>query len=81
MKTINVFVDEIYSKSPEKNYATNKTDLYHFDDFWSLDILGLKSYCPENRRGYRYVLVVIILESLDGQLLGKSKCSNHERLF
>ena len=58
-KNIKIFVNEIYSKPPRKNYATNKTDVYHFDDIWSLDILDLKDYGPENNRGYRYVLVTI----------------------
>ena len=58
-KNIKIFINEIYSKSPKKNYATNKTDVYHVDDIWSLDILDLKDYGPENNRGYRYVLVVI----------------------
>ena len=58
-KNIEMFINEIYSKQPRKNYATNKTDVYHIDDIWSLDILDLKDYGPENNRGYRYVLVVI----------------------
>ena len=58
-KNIKIFINEIYSKQPRKNYATNKTDVYHIDDIWSLDILDLKDYGPENNRGYRYVLVVI----------------------
>ena len=58
-KNIKIFINEIYSKGPKKNYATNKTDVYHIDDIWSLDILDLKDYGPENNRGYRYVLVVI----------------------
>ena len=37
----------------------NKTDVYYIDDTWSLDILDLKDYGPENNRGYRYVLVTI----------------------
>ena len=53
------FINEIYSKPPKKNYATNKTDVYHINDIWSLDILDIKDYGPENNRGYRYVLVVI----------------------
>ena len=57
-KTIKLFLDEIYSKPPKKNYATNKTDVYHIDN-WSLDILDLKVYGEENNKGYRYVLVVI----------------------
>ena len=58
-KNIKIFIDEIYSKPPKKNYATNKTNVYHIDDIWSLDILDLKDYGPENNKGYRYVLVVI----------------------
>ena len=58
-KNIKIFINEIYSKPPKRNYATNKTDVYHIDDIWSLDILDLKNYGPENNRGYRYVLVVI----------------------
>ena len=40
------------------NFATNKTDVYHVDDIWSLDKLDLKDYGPENYRGYRDVLVI-----------------------
>ena len=58
-KNIKIFINEIYSKPPRKYYVTNKTDVYHIDDIWSLDILDLKDYGPENNRGYRYVLVTI----------------------
>ena len=58
-KHIKMFINEIYSKPPKKNYPRNKTDVYYIDDIWSLDILDLKDYGPENNRGYRYVLVII----------------------
>ena len=58
-KNIKIFINEIYTKRPKRNYATNKTNVYHIDDVWSLDILDLKDYGPENNRNYRYVLVVI----------------------
>ena len=58
-KNIRIFVNGIYSKPPKRNYITNKTDVYHIDNIWSLDILDLKDYGPENNRGYRYVLVII----------------------
>ena len=58
-KNIKKFINENYSKGPKKNYATNKTDVYHIDDIWSLDNLDLKDYGPENNRGYRYVLFTI----------------------
>ena len=58
-KNIKIFINQIYSKPPRKNYATNKTNVYYIDDIWSLDLLDLKDYGPKNNRGYRYVLVVI----------------------
>ena len=58
-KNIKIFTNEIYSKPPKKNYVSNKTNVYHIDDIWSLDIPDLKDYGPENNRGYRYVLVII----------------------
>ena len=58
-KNIKIFINEIYSKPPKKNYITNKTNVYYIDDIWSLDILDLKDYGPEINRGYRYVLVTI----------------------
>ena len=58
-KNIKIFIKEIYSTPPKKYYPTNKTDVYHIDDIWSLDILDLKDYGPENNREYRYVLVII----------------------
>ena len=58
-KNIKIFINEIYSKPPKRYYPTNKTDVYHIDEVWSLDILDFKDYGPENNRGYRYVLVII----------------------
>ena len=58
-KNIKTFINEIYSKGPKRNYATNKTNVYDIDDVWSFDILDLKDYGPENNHNYRYVLVVI----------------------
>ena len=58
-KNIKIFINEIYSKPAKENYITNSTDVYYIDDIWSLDILDLKDYGPENNRGYGYVLVII----------------------
>ena len=60
-KSTKIFINEIFSKPSKKNYATNKTDVYHNDDTWSLDILDLRDYGPEKLRGYRYDLVVIAI--------------------
>ena len=54
-KNTKVFKNEISSKPPKKNYPKNKTVVHHIEDIWSLDILDLKEYGPENNRGYRYV--------------------------
>ena len=53
LRLIKIFINEIYSKPPENNYSTNKTNVYHIDDIWSLDVWDLKDYGPENNRGYR----------------------------
>ena len=52
-KNTRIFINEIYSKPPKRNDPTNKTDVYHIDEVWSLDILDLKNYGPKNNRGYR----------------------------
>ena len=54
-KSIQIFINGIYSKVPKKKYVTKKIDVYHIDDVWSLDILDLKVYGPENNKAYRYV--------------------------
>ena len=65
-KNIKIFINEIYSRGPKKNYVTNRTDVYYIDDIWSLDILDLKDCGSENNRGYRYVLVIIDIFSKYG---------------
>ena len=54
-----IFIDEIYSKPPKKNYSTNKTIFKSIDDTWSSDLLDMNDYGIKNNRGYRYILVVI----------------------
>ena len=58
-KSIKNFLNEIHSKPPKKNYPTNKTDVSYFGDIWSLDILVLEDYGPENNRIYRFVSVIV----------------------
>ena len=58
-KNIKIFINEIYSKPPKRKYITNNTDVYHIDDIWSSDILDIKYYGLENKRGYRFVLAII----------------------
>ena len=58
-KNIKIFINETYAKGPKRNYVRNKTDVYYIDEIWSLDILDLNDYGPENNKSYRYVLVII----------------------
>ena len=46
--SIKFFINEKYSKPLKKKYVTNETDVYLFDDIWSLDIIVLKQCGPEN---------------------------------
>ena len=81
-KTIKIFISKVYSKPPKNFIAYKKTDVYHIEFIWSLDLLNLNDYGLEINRGYRYVLVVIakFLKSwLDISL--EKKCSNNKRLF
>ena len=59
LNPIKIFIDKVNSETLERNYPTNKTNVYYVDDFWRLDMLDLKNHGPENNRKYRYVLVVI----------------------
>ena len=54
-----IFIDGIYSRSPHKNYETNKTIIKSIDDTWSSDLLDMNDYGPKNNRGYRSISVVI----------------------
>ena len=50
-KSTKIILEEIYSKAPKKNHATNKTDFYQIDDIWSFYMLHLKDCGPENTEG------------------------------
>ena len=54
-----IFINEKYTKSPQKIYKTNKTMIKSIDDTWSSDLLDMIDSDPKNYKGYRYVFVVI----------------------
>ena len=56
---IKIFINEIYSRPPNKNYETNKTMIKSIDDTWSSDLLDMNDYGIKNNKGYRYILVVV----------------------
>ena len=54
-----IFIDEIYSKPPKKNYPTNKVIYNHVDEIWSIDLADMIDYKISNNKGYRYIFIVI----------------------
>ena len=54
----NVFIDEVYSKPPEKISPTKKIVYNHIDETRSIDLLDLNDYKTSNNRLSRYLLVV-----------------------
>ena len=56
---IRIFIDEIYSKAPKKNYPTNKVIYNHVDEIWSIDLADMIDYKISNNKGFRYILIVI----------------------
>ena len=54
-----IFIDEIYSKAPKKNYPTNKIIYNHVDEIWSIDLADFSDYKTSNNKGFRYIFIVI----------------------
>ena len=51
------FIDEIYSKPPQKNYPTNKIVYNHADEIWSIDLADMIDYKISNNKGFRYIFM------------------------
>ena len=56
---IKVFIDEIYSKLPIKNYPTNKIVYNHINEIWSIDLAEMIDYKTSNDKGFRYIFIII----------------------
>ena len=54
-----IFIDEIYSKPPRKNYPTNKMVYNNIDEIWSIDLADFSDNKISNNKGYRYIFVNI----------------------
>ena len=54
-----IFVDEIYSKPPLRNYPTNKIVYNSIDEIWSIDLVDFSDYKTSNNKGFRYIFIVI----------------------
>ena len=56
---IKIFVDEIYGKSPKKNYPTNKIVYNNVDEIWSIDLVDMIDYKISNNKQFRYMFIII----------------------
>ena len=56
---IKIFIDEIYSSPPRKNYPTNQIIYNHTDEMWSIDLADMIDYKISNNKAYRYIFVII----------------------
>ena len=54
-----IFVDEIYSKPPKRNYPTNKKIYNHIDERWSIDLADMIDYKILKNKSYRYIFIVM----------------------
>ena len=54
-----IFIDEIYSSPPKKNYPTNKIVYNHIDEIWSIDLADMIDYKIPNNNVYGYIFIVI----------------------
>ena len=54
-----IFIDEIYSKAPKKNYETNKITYNYIDEIWSINLADFSEYKISNNKGYRYIFIII----------------------
>ena len=48
-----IFVDEIYSSPPKKNYPTNNILYNNIDEIWSIDLADMIDYKTSNNKGFR----------------------------
>ena len=54
-----IFIDEIYSNPPRKNFPTSKIVYNHIDEIWSIDLADMIDYKISNNKGFRYIFIVI----------------------
>ena len=54
-----IFIDEIYSTPPRKNYPPNKKLYDHIDEIWSVNLADMIDYKISNNKSYRYIFIII----------------------
>ena len=54
-----IFIAEIYSKAPMRNYTTTKIVCNHIDEIWSIDLADMIDDKTSNNKGFRCILIII----------------------
>ena len=54
-----LFIVEIYSKLPLRNYRSSKIIYNQIDGIWSIDLAAFSDYKTSNTKGYRYIFIII----------------------
>ena len=52
-----IFIDEIYSKPPKKNYETKEITYKYIDEIWSIDLADFLDYKTSDNKGFRYIFI------------------------
>ena len=48
-----IFIEEIYSKPPRRNYPTIRITYNYIDEIWSIDLADMIDYKISNNKGFR----------------------------
>ena len=54
-----IFIDEIYSKPPKKNYETSKIVYNQIDEIGSIDVADMVDYKISNNKSFRFMYIII----------------------
>ena len=54
-----IFIDEINSKPPKRNYPTRKIFYTQVDEIWSIDLADMVDNKISNNKGFRYTFIII----------------------
>ena len=54
-----IFINELYSEPPKRNYPTNKIVQNRSDEIKSIDLADMDHYKTLNNRGYQYIFILI----------------------
>ena len=53
------FINEINSTAHRNIYPTNKISYNNIDEIWSIDLADFSDYKTPNKKGFRYIFVII----------------------